>query len=84
MPGSVTPDSCEVEDSEALMDEKVFFGNTAMVFGTLLAIFVMMNSVLKFLNGLERIWQATQTFRFSHYKKDSKIFSENNVNSLKF
>ena len=55
MPASLTPDSCEVADAEALMDDSVFFGNTALVFGALVAIFVAHVAVI---SAVEAYWLA--------------------------
>lgn len=55
MPTSMTPDSCEVGDSETLMDDEVFFGNSALVFGTLLGIFLVHVVVI---SAVEAYWLA--------------------------
>lgn len=55
MPASMTPDSCVMEDPEAQMDDGVFFGNTSLVFGILLGIFLVHVTVV---SAVEAYWLA--------------------------
>lgn len=56
MPASMTPESCVIADAEdALMDDGILFGNTALVFGILVAIFVAHVAII---SAVEAYWLA--------------------------
>lgn len=52
---SLIPESCAIADPEALMDDGVFLGNTAFVFGILVAIFLVHVAVI---SAVEAYWLA--------------------------
>lgn len=55
MPARLTPDSCEVEDDATQLDDEVFLGNTALVLGILLGIFLVHVTVI---SAVEAYWLA--------------------------
>lgn len=55
MPAELIPDSCEAGEDETQLDDDVFFGNTALVLGILLAIFLVHVTII---SVVEAYWLA--------------------------
>eukprot|EP00903_Cladosiphon_okamuranus_P017880 g16453.t1 len=65
LPSSMTPEACEIADAEALMDDSVLFGNTTLVLGVLLAIFLVHVAVISADHAKSALKSAQQAYGIS-------------------